>query len=67
MANQPNLEMMSVDELWSLHEEICRILSTKIDTEMRELERRLYQLSGHIEKKPKARRPSDVIKGVSFP
>jgi DNA-binding protein H-NS len=60
--------MMSVDELWSLHEEICSILSTKIDAEMRELERRLYQLNGHIEeKKPKARRPSDAIKGVSFP
>ena len=62
MANKPNLEMMSVDELWSLHEEICRILSTKIDTEMRELERRLYRLSGHVEKKPKARRSSDAIR-----
>jgi len=67
VANQPNLEMMSVDELWRLREEICRILSGKIDTEMRELERRLYQLTGHVDKKPKARRSSNAIKGVAFP
>ena len=52
-----NLAMMSLDELWSLHEEIRGILSTKLDAEKRELERRLARLNGRIEHKPKARRP----------
>jgi DNA-binding protein H-NS len=52
-----NLAMMSVDELWSLHEEIGRILSTKLDAEKRELERRLALLNGHIELKKATRRP----------
>ena len=56
-ANVKNLAMMSLDELWSLHEEIRRILSTKLDAEMRELVRRLARLNGRIEHKPKARRP----------
>jgi DNA-binding protein H-NS len=63
VASQPNLEMMSVDELWSLHEEICSILSTRIDAEMRVLERRLFQLNGHVEKK--TARSSDAIKGMA--
>jgi hypothetical protein len=65
VASQPNLETMSVDELWILHDQICSILSTKIDAEMRELERRLVQLNGYVEKKPKARRSSDAIKGMA--
>jgi DNA-binding protein H-NS len=52
-----NLEKMSVDELWSLHEEIRSMLSTRLDAEKRELERRLVQLRGRAEKQPKARRP----------
>jgi DNA-binding protein H-NS len=51
VASQPNLERMSVDELWSLHEEICSILTVRIDAEIRVLERRLIQLNGHVEKK----------------
>jgi DNA-binding protein H-NS len=38
------LEAMSVDELWSLHEEISRILLAKIVVEKRELEKRLAVL-----------------------
>jgi DNA-binding protein H-NS len=49
--------MMSVDELWSLHEEICPILSGKLDAEKQELERRLARLSGRVERQEKARRP----------
>jgi DNA-binding protein H-NS len=52
-----HLEMMSIDDLWSLHEEIRSILSTKLVAERRELERRLAQLKGRIEEKPRARRP----------
>ena len=40
-----NLEVMSVDELWSLHEEITRILSERITSEKRELEKRLAILN----------------------
>src|SRR3954451_22003844 len=40
-----NLEAMSVDDLWSLHEEISRILSARITSEKRELEKRLAVLN----------------------
>jgi DNA-binding protein H-NS len=36
---------MSLDDLWSLHEEISRILSARITAEKRELEKRLAVLS----------------------
>ena len=52
-----NLAMMSVDELWSLHEEVQTILSTKLDAEKRELERRIALLNVRNEDRPKARRP----------
>jgi DNA-binding protein H-NS len=40
-----NLEAMSVDDLWSLHEEISGILSARITSEKRELEKRLAILT----------------------
>jgi DNA-binding protein H-NS len=49
-----NLAVMTADELWALHEEICAVLSTKLDAEKHRLERRLAQLSGHHDKQ---RRP----------
>ena len=52
--NNKNLAMMSVDQLWSLHEQVCAILSTKLSDEKRELERRLVLLNGRAEDKPKA-------------
>jgi DNA-binding protein H-NS len=52
-----NLALMPVDELWSLHEEIRSILSTKLDAEMKMLERRLALLNGSTGPKQKARRP----------
>jgi DNA-binding protein H-NS len=39
------LETMSVDDLWSLHEEISSILSARITSEKRELEKRLAVLN----------------------
>ena len=39
-----DLETMSVDDLWSLHEQISKILSARITSEKRELEKRLGQL-----------------------
>ena len=41
-----DLEMMSVDDLWSLHEQIREILSARITSEKRELENRLAVLGG---------------------
>jgi DNA-binding protein H-NS len=51
-----NFAMMSVDELWSLHEEVRTILAKKLDGEKRELERRLVLLNRRAEDKPTARR-----------
>lgn len=44
IAQKLNLESMSVDEMWRLHEEISRILSVRLTTEKQELEKRLAQL-----------------------
>ena len=40
-----NLEQMSLEELWGLHERIAKLLSDKINAEKRKLERRLVQLA----------------------
>ena len=55
--NDQNLAMMSADELWTLHEKIRAILTTKLDAEKHELERRLAQLNGRNEPHGRARRP----------
>ncbi len=44
MSKKLNLDAMSVDEMWRLHEEIRRILSVRLTSERRELEKRLAQL-----------------------
>jgi DNA-binding protein H-NS len=41
----PDLEAMQFDELWSIHEELTKILSERILEEKRELEKRLAQLN----------------------
>jgi DNA-binding protein H-NS len=45
MVRKIDLEAMSVDDLWSLHEQISEILSARIAVEKRELEKRLAVLS----------------------
>jgi DNA-binding protein H-NS len=40
-----DLEAMSVDDLWLLHEKISRLLSARITSEKRELEKRLAVLN----------------------
>jgi len=40
-----DIEAMSFDDLWSLHEQISQILSVRITSEKRELERRLAVLN----------------------
>ena len=44
MKQKLNLDAMSVDEMWLLHEEIGRVLSVRLTSEKRELEKRLAQL-----------------------
>ncbi|MGY3346723.1 MULTISPECIES: H-NS histone family protein [unclassified Bradyrhizobium] len=41
---KPNLEGMSLDELWLLHEELNQLLSVRLNAEKRALEKRLAQL-----------------------
>src|ERR1700722_20077520 len=44
MSKKLNLDAMSVDEIWQLHEEIIRVLSARLTSEKRALESRLSQL-----------------------
>jgi DNA-binding protein H-NS len=44
MTHKLNFDSMSLDELWLLHEEIGRVLSVRLTTEKRELEKRLAHL-----------------------
>jgi DNA-binding protein H-NS len=39
-----NLDALTIDEMWQLHEEIGRVLSVRLTSEKRELEKRLAQL-----------------------
>ena len=44
MSKKFNLDAMSIDEMWQLHEEIAAVLSHRLTSEKRELEKRLAQL-----------------------
>jgi DNA-binding protein H-NS len=44
MTKKVSLDAMSIDEMWRLHEEISRVLSVRLTSEKRELEKRLAQL-----------------------
>lgn len=44
MSKKFNLDAMSIDEMWQLHEEISAVLSVRLTSEKRELEKRLAQL-----------------------
>jgi DNA-binding protein H-NS len=44
MAKKIDLEAMPTDEMWQLHVEIGRLLSIRLNSEKRELERRLLRL-----------------------
>ena len=57
-----DLESMSVDELWSLHEFVVSVLARKISAEKARLDERLRQLDLHgvphdVKKESRARRP----------
>ena len=44
MTKKPNFDALSVGELWQLHEQLSQILSIRLTSEKRELEKRLAQL-----------------------
>src|ERR1700757_4141479 len=44
MSRKLNLDTMSVDEMWRLHEKIIEVLSERLTSEKRELETRLAKL-----------------------
>jgi DNA-binding protein H-NS len=44
MTKKLDLDAMSIDEMWQLHEEVGKILSVRLTSEKRELEKRLAQL-----------------------
>jgi DNA-binding protein H-NS len=44
MSRKMNLDAMSVDEMWRLHERIIEVLSERLTSEKRELETRLAKL-----------------------
>jgi DNA-binding protein H-NS len=52
-----DLATVSIDQLWTLREEVRAILSTEIDVQKRELERQLARLQGRVESKTNERRP----------
>ena len=62
MGKKFDLEAMSTDEMWQLHVEIGRLLSVRLTTEKRELEKRLAQL-----RREKARRVRTAISQTRVP
>jgi DNA-binding protein H-NS len=44
MSKKLNLDAMSIDEMWKLHEETSRVLSVRLTMEKRQLEKKLEQL-----------------------
>ena len=61
MNKKPNFDALSVDELWQLHEELSQILSIRLTSEKRELEKRLAQLRREKEmRQPEFRQMSEA-------
>ena len=54
MSKKVSLDAMSVDEMWRLHEAIGRILSVRLTSEKRELDKRLAQLCREEKPQPKS-------------
>jgi DNA-binding protein H-NS len=46
VMKKTDLETMSIDDLWTLHERVSKVLSIRIASEKRELEKRLANLNG---------------------
>jgi hypothetical protein len=55
---QVDLNLESIEDLWTLHEEVNPILVAKLGTEKLKLEKRIEQLQGDTLDSAKQRRPS---------
>jgi DNA-binding protein H-NS len=64
MSKKLDLDAMSVDDMWQLHEEISRVLSVRLKAEKRELEKRLVQLRHGEEEREGKSAPSKDTRGV---
>lgn len=53
MGKKFDLDAMSIDEVWHLHEEIIRVLSARLMSEKRVLEKRLAQLRREKKEMPR--------------
>jgi DNA-binding protein H-NS len=60
MLKKIELESMSLDELWSFHERVSAILSTRIKAEKYELEKRLAILNRGVDGAGEAGEPSPM-------
>ena len=60
--NKAKSDAMSVDEMWQLHEEISQVLSVRLTSEKRELEKRLAQL--RREKETRQAEPAGALPSV---
>jgi DNA-binding protein H-NS len=61
MSKKLNLDAASIEEMWQLHGEIGRLLSIRLMSEKRELEKRLAQL--RREKEMPRSDPTDKLEG----
>jgi DNA-binding protein H-NS len=63
VMKRTELERMSIDNLWTLHEEISEILATKMAAENAVIEERLNQLKNKLPAEPRLseRRPYPVV------
>src|SRR5215204_5874280 len=59
MSKKLDLDAMSVDELWDLHEKIAQVLSIRLTSEKRALEKRLAQLQRENVPLPSAEVPRE--------
>jgi DNA-binding protein H-NS len=64
MSKKLNLDAMSIDEMWQLHEEIGRVLSVRLTSEKRELEKRLAQLRREKETRPSGPPVAQTLNGA---
>jgi len=49
-VNDKELAKMTADELWALHEKVRAALSTRLDADIDELQRRLAQINGQTDR-----------------
>jgi DNA-binding protein H-NS len=64
MSKKLNLDAMSIDEMWQLHEEISRVLSIRLTSEKRDLEKRLSQLRRESEMRQSEQTEEQSLNGA---